>query len=721
MTNDSTRPEGNPSSSAAGGRKGSESRAEPLRILYLEDDSADVELVRRELQKAGLDFILRHVATRESYTSTLREFRPELVLSDHGLPAFDSHAALSILKEESPEIPFIVVSGTLGEERAIEVLKGGVTDYVLKDRLSRLSPAVRRALDEAAERADRRRAEEALRESEERYTLAVQGARDGLWDWDLRSGELYLSPRWKEMLGYDEHEIGAAPEEWLGRVHPNETDRLDAQLRAHLDGRTPHFEFEHRLRQRDGSYRWVLARGLAVGSGTDRAHRIAGSLTDISERKKAEEELLRNAFFDRLTNLPSRALFENRLDRALRIAGRRKDYTFAVLFLDIDRFKDVNDSLGHPAGDQLLAAFARKLEGFLRPGDTVARFGGDEFAMLLEDIRDEAHATMIADRILKGVSEPFPVGGHELMVTASIGLVLNSPAHDGAGAYLRSADAAMYRAKSLGRARLEVFDDKMHARSLELLTLEKDLRHALERSEFVLYYQPFVSLESRAITGCEALLRWSHPTRGLLLPGEFIPIAEETGLIVPIGEWVLQTACAQLQRWLRGGLPQLDLAVNLSARQFNHRDLGVVVTKALDESGLDPARLKLELTESMVMGYSPQTQRTIDFLKHLGIELSIDDFGTGYSSLAYLKRFPCTSLKIDRSFVQDVTTDPDDAAIATAIISLAHNLRMRVIAEGIETEGQRQFLERERCDEGQGFFFSRPVPADEFLLFVKRT
>ena len=224
-----------------------------------------------------------------------------------------------------------------------------------------------------------------------------------------------------------------------------------------------------------------------------------------------------------------------------------------------------------------------------------------------------------------------------------------------------------------------------------------------------------------AITGCEALLRWIHPTRGLLLPGEFIPIAEETGLIVPIGEWVLQTACAQLQRWLRGGLPQLDLAVNLSARQFNHRDLGVVVTKALDESGLDPARLKLELTESMVMGYSPQTQRTIDFLKHLGIELSIDDFGTGYSSLAYLKRFPCTSLKIDRSFVQDVTTDPDDAAIATAIISLAHNLRMRVIAEGIETEGQRQFLERERCDEGQGFFFSRPVPADEFLLFVKRT
>jgi diguanylate cyclase (GGDEF)-like protein/PAS domain S-box-containing protein len=708
---------GTPSSPLRGANTGN--TKDLIRILYLEDDPVDVELVTRELEGAGLEFALRHVSTHDGYVSALRE-QPDLVLSDHALPGFDSHTALTILKNQNPEIPFIVVSGTLGEERAIEILKGGVTDFVLKDRLSRLSPAVHRALDEAVERVERRRAEEALRESEERYTLAVQGASDGLWDWDLRKGELYLSPRWKEMLGYAPEEIGAAPGEWLDRIHPRETSLFNDLLRSHLDGRTPHFEFEHRLLQRDGGYRWVLARGLAIRIGTGAPHRIAGSLTDVSERKENEQELLRNAFYDRLTNLPSRALFENRLDRAIRIASRRSGYTFAVLFLDVDRFKVVNDSLGHATGDQLLAAFARRLEAFLRPGDTVARFGGDEFVVLLEDIRDEGHATLIVDRILKGVSEPFPVGAHELTVTASAGLVLNSSAHESAGAYLRDADAAMYRAKSLGRARCEIFDDKMHARSVALLNLEKDLRHALERSEFVLYYQPLVSLGHGVITGCEALLRWRHPTRGLLLPGEFIPLAEETNLIVPIGEWVLRVACGQLQAWLRAGLSPLDLSVNLSARQFHHPDLSGVVIKALDESGLDPARLTLELTESMVMGSSPQTLRTIDTLKSLGIELSIDDFGTGYSSLAYLKRFPCGSLKIDGSFVRDVTTDSDDAAIATAIISLAHNLRMKVIAEGIETEGQRQLLEREHCDEGQGYLFSRPVPADEFLQFMRR-
>jgi diguanylate cyclase (GGDEF)-like protein/PAS domain S-box-containing protein len=693
---------------------------EPLRILYLEDDPSDVELVRHELKKLGVDFILKHAATREAYVAALREFMPKIVLSDHALPSFDSLSALSILRRENEEVPFILVSGTLGEERAIELLRGGVTDYVLKNRLSRLAPAVRRAREEAAQRADHRRAEEALRESEERYTLAVRGANDGLWDWNLRRAELYVSPRWKAILGYEEHEIGTTPDEWFARVHPEDSEQLKAQIQAHLDGRASHFEREHRIRHRDGSYRWALARGLAVRDQQGSAYRIAGSLTDITGRKMAEEALLRDAFFDRLTKLPNRGLFENRLERAIRIAARRREQAFAVLFLDVDRFKLINDSLGHAAGDALLCVLARRLEGFLRPGDTVTRLGGDEFALLLEDVGDENHAASIADRILKALSEPVAIDGRELMVTVSIGLAMSSSAFDTPGAYLRSADSAMYRAKSLGRARCEVFDEKRHARSLEFLTTEKDLRMAFEREQLVIHYQPLVSLQSGEVTGCEALVRWNHPTRGLLLPPEFISIAEDTGLIVPIGEWVLRTACSQFQGWILAGVPCLHLAVNLSARQLNDRNLATAVTGALAESGLEPTRLKLELTESMIIGHSEQMRRTIEMLTSLGVEFSIDDFGTGYSSLVALKHFHSTSLKIDQSFVRNVTTDPDDAAIATAIISLGHNLRMRVIAEGIETEEQRQFLEKDRCDEGQGYLFSRPLPADAFLEFVSR-
>jgi len=687
--------------------------SEEVRILHLEDNADDAALVAHALKAGGLSFTLRWVTDRESYERELREFAPQVVLSDHRLPGLDSADALRIAARLRPGTPFILVSGALGEEGAVEVMRSGASDYVLKDRLFRLATAVDRALRAGRDRAERLRAEVALRESQERYALAVRGANDGVWDWDLKANWLYLSDRWKSMLGYAEVDLGTRPDEWLDRVHPDDATKVKSQLDQHLQGRTPHFESEHRIRHKDGSWRWVLSRGTAVWDPEGRPTRIAGSQTDVTARKEAEEALLRHAYFDLLTGLPNRTLFENRLDRALRMAQRRA-YAFAVLFLDLDRFKYVNDSLGHRAGDRLLAAFARRLEELLRPGDTAARFGGDEFAILLEDIEDTVQATRIAGRVLEGLGQPFATEGHEISVSASIGVAMSSSSYDSTEALLRDADTALYRAKEMGRGRCEIFDERLRARSMEILNLERDLRRAIDRSEFTLYYQPMVSLKSGQVTGCEALLRWTHPQRGLLLPTDFIGVAEDTGLIVPLGSWVIRTACAQMKGWLDAGMGPLDLSVNVSARQCSRTDLPEIVGKALRDSGLDPSRLKLELTESCVMAADEETPRALSGLAALGVQLSMDDFGTGYSSLGNLRRFAFRALKIDRSFVRDVTTNDEDASIARAIISMGHRLKLAVTAEGIETESQRDFFRAEDCDEGQGFLFSRPVPSDRF-------
>jgi len=561
--------------------------------------------------------------------------------------------------------------------------------------------------------------EEALRESEERYALAVQGANDGLWDWNLKTSEVYFSARWKSMLGCGENEIGNSPEEWFNRVHPEDIERVRAAIAAHLKGSTSHFESEYRILHKDGVYRWVLSRGLAVRDVGGKAYRMAGSQTDTTERKAAQEQLLHNAFYDALTGLPNRTLFMEHLERALKRVERHKDYLFAVLFLDLDRFKIINDSLGHLAGDQLLIAIARRLEACLRAGDTVGRLGGDEFVILLDDIRDVSDATRVADRIQKSLALPFSLRGLEVFTTASIGIALNVPAYSRAEDLLRDADTAMYRAKMLGKARYEVFDTVLHTRALKLLQLETDLRRAIEHQEFQLHYQPILSLITGEIVGFEALLRWQHPQRGLVSPEEFISVAEETGLIVPIGEWALRTACVQNKTWQEADLPPLYVAVNLSGRQFKQQDLIERIIGILTDTGLDSRWLELELTESIIMEDAETTIKTLRELEGLGVQLSIDDFGTGYSSLSYLKRFPIDTLKIDRSFVSDITTDPDDAAIITTIITLAHSLKLEVIAEGVETREQLDFLRSQQCDKVQGYLFSQPVPAKMFEKLLR--
>ncbi|MBK8179079.1 MAG: EAL domain-containing protein [Planctomycetes bacterium] len=558
-------------------------------------------------------------------------------------------------------------------------------------------------------------AEALLRISEERYALAARAANDGLWDWDLLDDRLYFSPRWKTMLGFEEAEIGSAPTEWFERVHPEDLDRVRQSVSAHVEGSTVHFEIEYRMLHKNGSWRWVLCRGLAVRNEQGRATRMAGSQADVTHRKLAEEQLAHRAFYDPLTNLPNRALFLDRLRQALRRASRRKDYLFAVLFLDVDRFKLVNDSLGHMAGDRLLVMIARRFELSLRPGDTVARLGGDEFTVLLDDIRDVTDATRVADRIQRELEMPFNVGGQEFFTSASIGIALSATGYERPEDILRDADTAMYKAKSQGKARHAMFDTGMHERAVVLLRMEADLRRAIERSELRVHYQPIVSLSTGRIAGVEALARWQHPTRGLVSPAEFIPMAEETGLILPIGRWVLAEACRQMVLWRDafGVSYPLEVAVNLSGRQLALPDVVGEIREALRDTGLEPGRLRLEITESVVMERPEMVSHMLQELRTLGVKLSIDDFGTGYSSLAYLQRFPADTLKIDRSFVSPMGVRGENSEIARTIVTIGHNLGMRVVAEGVETAEQMEQLRGLSCEGAQGYFISRPLTSED--------
>jgi diguanylate cyclase (GGDEF)-like protein/PAS domain S-box-containing protein len=434
---------------------------------------------------------------------------------------------------------------------------------------------------------------------------------------------------------------------------------------------------------------------------------------DISDRKRIEEDLRKSAFYDALTGLPNRSLFVDRLGRALERARRRRDYVFAVLFLDLDRFKLVNDSFGHPMGDRLLVETARKLESVIRPSDTVSRLGGDEFAILAEDIRDTADAVAIAERAQRTLAEPIELLGQELFSTASIGIALGGPNYEDPGDLLRDADTAMYNAKAQGKARFEIFDEHMQVKAQEVKRLDSDLRRALERSEFFLVYQPVASVKTGAIVGAEALLRWRHPTRGELLPEEFVVLAEEIGLIQPIGDWALRNACQAARSWSLAGHDAF-VAVNLSARQFRHADLVSRIGRALKEAGLDPSRLELELTESAVMENVEESIAMLTEIRDTGVRLGLDDFGTGYSSLSHLKHLPLETLKIDRTFVRQVPDDRRDAAIAASVIALAHSLGLKVVAEGVESREQLSFLRAQGCDLVQGTLVGRPAVDVDF-------
>ncbi|SMH60563.1 sensor domain-containing protein [Azospirillum agricola] len=591
----------------------------------------------------------------------------------------------------------------------------GATRWMACRGIAVLDPAGTpiRLVGSQADVTDRKTAEQRLRQSEERYALAAAGAADGLWDWQVDSGEIYYSPRWKAMLGYGEAEISGTIAEWFDRVTPSDLDGLRSAINLHLTGERNHLQHEFRIRRADGDEAWMLVRGLAVRNEQGSAVRIAGSMTDITARKKAEQQLLFDAFHDPMTGLPNRTLMLDRIGQALDRNKRTGARQFATILIDLDRFKSINDALGTATGDRLLRIIAKRLDNSRRIGDTLARLSADEFAILLDDIDDAGDALGAAERMAQAISRPVNLDGHDIVLTASIGIALSATGYEKPEDMLRDASLAMYRAKSGGRARIDVFDGNLRRQAMAVMRTEADLRTALEQDQLCLHYQPIVSLKTGAIAGFEALMRWNHPDRGLVPPMEFIPLAEESGLILPMGRWALEEATRQLVAWQRQ-FPRptpLFMSVNVSPRQFRDDDLAGVVEDLLERTAIPPSSLKLELTESLLMQDPDKCREVMRRIRAMDVRLSIDDFGTGYSSLAYLHSFPVDTLKIDRTFVKALSSGEGNAAIVQVIATLATILNMDVVAEGVESESEAEYLRDIMCQYAQGYHFARPTPA----------
>ncbi len=576
--------------------------------------------------------------------------------------------------------------------------------------------------------AERKQLETSLRKSESRYALAAAAANDGLWDWDLESDVVFYSPRWRMMLGYQDCELGTTPAEWLDRVAVDDLPALERAIDDHLSGRSPQLAIEYRIRHRDGQMRWVACRGLAVHEN-GRPVRLAGSQSDVTERRLAEQRLRYDALHDSLTGLANRALFADRLRQSLLRYKRKESATFAVLFLDLDRFKAINDSLGHQAGDEILIGIAHRLAKCVRASDAVsqpapgnvARLGGDEFVVLLDELRSEADGFRVAERIIAAVAEPFTIGSTSVTVGASVGIAFAHHDYGSPDALLRDADIALYQAKSRGKGRYEVFNREMHSSALTRWRLENDLRHAIERGELSLVYQPIVCARTSQTEELEALLRWNHPQWGAISPAEFIPVAEETGLIVPLGAWVLRQACEQLARWDRlWDRGEVSVAVNVSSRQLTQPGFADMVAEVLRDTGISARRLHLELTETALLHRDEAMTRLMARLRELDLRLHLDDFGVGYSSLSYLHQLPVQALKIDRSFVGTLGTNSTSVSIVQAIVALGHALGMQVIAEGVETAEQLALVRELRCDRAQGYHFSAPMPAADVSQLLGR-
>ncbi|HZV63189.1 MAG TPA: EAL domain-containing protein [Methylophilaceae bacterium] len=555
--------------------------------------------------------------------------------------------------------------------------------------------------------------EQSLMLSEERWKFALEGAGEGVWDWNLKTDEVFRSSRWHEIYGYAEHEVGSTATEGRKLMHPDDVMQAVEDISAYLEGRTETYVSEFRLRCKDGSWKWTLSRGKVVESDlTGRPLRMIGIHTDISDRKHSEAQVFQLAHYDSLTGLPNRVLFMDRLQQDIHKA-QRNGHSITLVFLDLDRFKEVNDALGHDAGDQLLKETAQRLKACVRVSDTVARLGGDEFTIILNNFSEAAALELLAQNILHRLSEPFRIGEEMIYLTTSIGITIYPDDATDVEVLLKNADQAMYAAKDDGKNRYNYFTESMQQAAQMRMRLASDLRAALSADEFVIHYQPIVELKSGSIHKAEALIRWQHPVRGLVSPAEFIPVAEDTGLIIEIGDYVFTQATLQAARW-RKLKPDFQISVNKSPVQFKaNRNVHQVWLSHLASIGLPGDSVVIEITEGLLLDARDSVVRQLQDFHNEGMQIAIDDFGTGYSSLAYLKKFDIDYVKIDRSFTRNIQPGSDDMALCEAIIVMAHKLGLHVIAEGVETVEQRDLLLAAGCDYAQGYLFSRPVPAEE--------
>ncbi|MDO9068938.1 MAG: EAL domain-containing protein [Deltaproteobacteria bacterium] len=687
-------------------------------IIIIEDDVFFAELMASALTDEGhacLSFACGHEAF-----AWLASNNAALIIIDYTLPDMTGSDFIERMRELGMATPFVMVTGRDDSSLAVQMMKTGACDFMIKDTsfLARLPSVISRAMHEVETRRRLERAEMSLRLSESRLVRAQRIARMGSWEWNITNGEIYWSDELYRIFGRSPGDPVNISMEWIYTlVSPPDLAAFKKAVLTSVKTGEP-FNIVYRITTLDLGEVVVNSQGEVECDESGRPRLISGTTLDVTARIKAESEIQHLINYDTLTGLPNRSLLSDRFHLAIAQSARDKSM-LGVLVLDLDRFKAVNDTMGHVIGDKLLKIVAKRLMACVRESDTLARLGGDEFVAILVGVTQEEGITSVAKKVLAIVSEPVYIDGHEIYSTCSIGIAVYPEDGADGSTLLKHADTAMYQAKDLERNNFQFFSREMNIKLLERMMLENSMRKALEREEFFLVYQPQVDARTGRITGMEALLRWKHPEMGLLAPDRFIYLAEENSFILSLGEWVLRTACQQNKAWQDEGLPAVRIAVNISARQFSQYHLDEVVASTLLETGLEPEWLELEITESTIMKDAERNTAILQKFKDMGISIAIDDFGTGYSSLSYLKLFPVSRLKIDRSFVGDVTTDPDAAAIANIIIDIARSLKLSVIAEGVETRAQMQFLSFNNCIEMQGYLFSRPVRAEQFAELLR--